>query len=586
LSGFAVVYERSNTPGDPGVFSRVMERLNHRGPDGNDILVAGNVSMGHWHFWTTPEEVGERQPLQLAGMPFRIVFDGRLDNRAELFAELGMTPPERETLSDAALTLLAYARWGEACLEHFVGEYAWVICDEPRDRLLCARDAMGDRTLFYSADGVRVVIASEPWAVAGANGLEAELHETAVAHYFALRATGDGQTLFKSVYELLPAHAMRVNSAGLRKWRYWQPDPSRRLVGESDAEYAEQFRSLLEESVRCRMRSTSPVGVLMSGGLDSTSVACLAAQMLAPAPLTTVSYVFDELADCDERAYISAVQEQWGTNSIQIPCDDAWPYRDWATWPRNPNQPEGNPYRLLKERAYGRAHQEGLRVMLTGAFGDHLYSGAEDWLADLIMDGRLLQAWQELARHLPSLGLRRTLMAKHVRRVARRMLDMLPGGRHLRRRNTRYPWLVPNSLSEAAKKESRLDSAFESKANLLGLRAAESCTAEISNASRHALEFRHPYRDRRLVEFVLRLPSCPCFLAESNAKVPACKQEFKIPRPLGEGTYRVNGFSETGMSRCRLRRMALKHWYPGYVFPMRHGINLWYREANLLERFL
>ncbi len=180
------------------------------------------------------------------------------------------------------------------------------------------RDALGDRTLFYAFDGTRLVIASEPWAVAGAMQYRPELNESAVAHYFALKATEDGQTLFKNVYELLPAHVMVVNASGQRTWRYWQPDLSKRLRGKSDEEYAEQFRSLLEESVRCRMRSTTPVGVLMSGGLDSTSVACLAARMLAPQPLTTISYVFDELTDCDERQYIEAVKAQWGIRSIQI----------------------------------------------------------------------------------------------------------------------------------------------------------------------------------------------------------------------------------------------------------------------------
>jgi asparagine synthase (glutamine-hydrolysing) len=183
--------------------------------------------------------------------------------------------------------------------------------------------------------------------VAGADGSGTELNESAVAHNFALRAAEDGQTLFKNVYEVAPAHAMLVNASGQRTWCYWQPDPSKRVRYNSDEEYAEEFRGLLEQSVRCRMRATTPVGVLMSGGLDSGSVACLAARMLQPQPLTTISYVFDELAECDERRYIETVKEKWGIHSIQIPCDDAWPLKDWAHWPSNPNHPEGNPYRLL-----------------------------------------------------------------------------------------------------------------------------------------------------------------------------------------------------------------------------------------------
>jgi asparagine synthase (glutamine-hydrolysing) len=456
---------------------------------------------------TTPEEVGEHQPLKLNGLPFMIVLDGRIDNRQELFGKLNIMSDEGGALSDAALVLRAFAHWGEHCFEHFVGEFSIVIFDELRNEVICARDPLGDRTLFYAALGAQVVIASEPWAVAGATSKNVEINERSAAHYFALRTSENGQTLFKNVNELLPAHVMVINASGERQWRYWQPDPTLRLRGKSDEEYAAQFRLLLEESVRCRMRSVTPVGILMSGGLDSTSVACVAARMLAPSPLTTISYVFDELADCDERMYINALQEQWGTRSIQIPCDDLWPYKDWESWPPNPNQPEGNPYRLLKERAYKRSHDEGLRVMLTGGFGDHLYSSAENWMADLIGERQLSKVLQELIFHLRSIGLRRTLGTTFIRRAARRLLDMLPGGRHLHRKNTPFPWLTSLGKNETSISSDWLGSTFDSSATLLGLMAAGSCTGEIPNASRNGLEFRHPYRDRRLIEFVLSLPA-------------------------------------------------------------------------------
>jgi asparagine synthase (glutamine-hydrolysing) len=202
---------------------------------------------------------------------------------------------------------------------------------------------------------------------------------------------------------------MIVDSSGERKRRYWSPDPSKKVRYKTKEEYGEHFRSLLEESVHCRLRSSAPIGVLMSGGLDSTSVTCLAARMTAGQPLTTISYVFDELADCDERVYINAVRDQYGLRSIQIPCDDAWPYKDGHTWALNPNQPEMNPYRFIKERAYNRAQTEGLRVLLTGGFGDHLYSGAEDWLADLVGDKKLQEAARELTLYLRYAGLRWTL---------------------------------------------------------------------------------------------------------------------------------------------------------------------------------
>lgn len=507
MSAFAVIFERSDAHVDPVIFDSVMARLRHRGPDGSDIHRAERFGMGHWHFWTTPEEVGERQPLNVEGLPFRIVLDGRLDNRSEILSRLNLDSDRGDSPSDAGLILHAYARWGKDCVEKFIGDFAFVIVDEREHELFCARDALGERTLFYSVHGTRVVIASEPWAVAGAD-VSTEMNEDAAAHFFALRATPDGQTWFRDVFELLPAYGMTVSAGGVQTRRYWRPNPTVRLRGGSDDEYAGQFLSLLEESVRCRMRCAAPVGILMSGGLDSGSMACLAARMSAPAPLTTVSYVFDELTDCDERRYIQTVQDRWGIRSVQVPCDDAWPFRDWETWPRNPNHPEGNAYRLLKERAYRRASEEGLRVLMPGAFGDELYCGEQDWLADLIVDGRLRDSVTEIMRHVRYAGLRGTLGSAAVRRVGRRLLNTLPGGRNLRRNGSSFPvWLRSEVAARLEGGYGWLDPTFELKEDLLGIRTAQNSSYENFNASRHALELRHPYRDLRLVEYVLSLPA-------------------------------------------------------------------------------
>jgi asparagine synthase (glutamine-hydrolysing) len=275
----------------------------------------------------------------------------------------------------------------------------------------------------------------------------------------------------------------------------------------SDEEYPEHFRLLVEESVRCRLRSTTSVGMMMSGGLDSTSVACLAASMLAPSSLTTLSYVFDELPDCDERQYIDAVTSRWGTRSIQISCDDLWPFRYWPDWPRNPNHPEGNFYRLIKERVYLRAQQEGLRVLLTGGFGDQLYSRVRDWLADLISDRQLGEARKELIRHLRTSGLRRTLEAGQLRRVARRVLDEVTGAKQLPHTPATPRWLTTFATRCLLDNEFIVQPPFDRKGGFLWMREAQSCSREIFHTSRYSLELRHPYRDIRLVEFVLALPA-------------------------------------------------------------------------------
>ena len=532
MSAFVVFFESASHPVNTESFQPVMERLAHRGPDGRDVLMKERVALGRWHFWITPEEAGERQPLGINGLPYTIVSDCRLDNRTELRLKLGMDPAEGARLSDAALILHAYARWGEACIEHFIGEFAFVIWDETRNALFCARDALGERTLFYSVQETCTVIASEPWAAAGAWGARLDLNDAAVSHFFALRNTQDGQTLFKNVYELLPAHGMWINSGGRRAWRYWRPDPSNRIRNRADREYADQFRALLEEAVRARLRSTTPVGILLSGGLDSGSLACLAARMTAPTPLTSISYVFDELTICDERMFIRSITDRWGLRSIHIPCDDAAPFRDMDRWPHDPNHPEGNMYRLLKERAYRRASQEGMRVLMPGTFGDDLYCDAEDWLFDLVADGRWRQAAREWKRHVDYYGWRGALNADFTRRIIRRLANRLPGGKRLRRASPAPPWLRSEAAVHLQSEAGWVAPEFDNKSRILGIPASISSTDEIGAANRNGIELRHPYRDRRLIEFALSIPAYQLYHLGFYKYILRRAMQDILPRPV------------------------------------------------------
>ncbi len=509
LSGFAVVYERTGENSDRGMLGRVMERISHRGPDGSDVLTSGNVSMGHWHFWTTPEEIGERQPLEIKGLPFKIVLDGRLDNRSEIVAQLDADHSNLNKLSDAALMLLSYQQWGKECFERFVGEFALVIFDETVDELICARDHLGDRTLFYESTDTRIVVASEPWAVLGARNEKPVLEENTAAYFFAFRVPGNGKTFFKNVFELLPAHFMSIGSSGIFTRRYWHPDPQKKIHYKTEEEYARHFLALLDESVRCRMRSTTPVGILMSGGLDSTSIACLAARAIAPDSLTTISNIYDELKDCDEREYINAVREKWNTKSIQIPCDDAWTYKDWMNLPRNFNQPDTFLFSEAMERDYKQAQHEGLRVLLTGEAGDPLYIAGYEWLADFVREGRFRDALRGIGAQIRNNGWRYVLAAGHLRPIVRSFLEKnAPWLLKLHRLGGNQPvWLKPFARIVLQQQSPWVEPAMERYSAVLGLRFASHCSIERVNASRHNLDLRYPYRDRRLVEYMISIPA-------------------------------------------------------------------------------
>jgi asparagine synthase (glutamine-hydrolysing) len=246
-------------------------------------------------------------------------------------------------------------------------------------------------------------------------------------------------------------------------------------------------------------------------------VAAIAAQALSTAgqpPLRSFTWTFDELASCDERAYIHPLLERYPIDPTYIPADTLWPLKEVNRLPNNPSLPDGNAFRPLKEALYAQAQAAGVRVLLTGGDGDHLYLGADEWLADLLADGRWAEAGREGLRQARRLGLLGLLRSPHARRVGSRLLDRTPGLRTLRPvpRAEMPPWLTHYAaaqLEEADALAPPLRRAWRANRRqvLLGPRAARGDAYENHYANRYGLEVRLPYRDRRLVEFALAVPA-------------------------------------------------------------------------------
>jgi asparagine synthase (glutamine-hydrolysing) len=482
----------------------MLDPLDHRGPDGRDLVVDGSIAVGHQHHWTTPEEVGERQPVVSADGRFTVGFDGRLDNREELAAAIGIDAVALGGVSDATLVVRAFERWDEECFLRLLGPFAVVVADRVASTLVCARDSLGDRTLFYGGDHGLIVVASEEQAVLAHPRLGADLDEASLAALCAVRARPVGSSFFRHVRELPQGHRLRIDPSGATVHGYWTWQP-REVRYRRDVEYAERFRELLTTAVRCRMRAPKPPGVLMSGGLDSTSVACLAAHDLgSDRRLRTVSWVFDELESCDERRYMDAITTRWNTVPLRVLGDDGWPLHLAETWPHNPNRPIDNAYRILKDRAFTAAREHGLGVLLTGGWGDHLYHGSAGWLVEQLGSGRWWTAARELAWHAV---IGRPNTEPGLRRFAAQLLR-----RQLTGTTTAPPWLTPYAadllelqrcLPRGLEGWRRPDQA----AMVCGPMAADSAAAETFHAARHRIELRHPYRDRRLVEFMLAVPA-------------------------------------------------------------------------------
>lgn len=525
MSGIVLVVDGVGP--EPAAVERVLQALAHRGPDGSDEVLLPWATLGHRRFRTTPEEVGERQPLRSGVL--HLALDGRIDNRADIAAALEVDPGEGRSLTDAGLLLKAWERWGADALPRIVGSYALAVVDAATGRVTLARDPLGDRSLFYWSDGRRFVAASEPAAVLAYPGVPRQLDEARLARLFALAEPARGSTFFAAVREVPPAHTVTFEKGRVALSRYWEPGTTYQTRPLRDDEWCDAFVEALERAVTCRLRAVGRPAVLLSGGLDSGPVAALAARNLVAERLLSVSWVFDELGSCDERRFSDEIARMWGLETVHVPCDDAWPLADLAKWPFDPNGPQQNVYRGCVERGYRAAHAKGARVMLSGYCGDDLYVDSGDWMIDLIREGRVRETWSELRRESRTLG-----MPTAVRRWVLAPLVPAPIWRHRRERfrARSTPWLTPYARSllgpdpwaEGYWSRSCRKRPGQRRA-IFGDWFATGVAAEDRYASQAGVEVRYPFRDRRLVELALAMPSH--LLHRGQITRPVVRQAFR-----------------------------------------------------------
>lgn len=478
----------------------------HCGADGCNSWLEGPAGLAHAHFWTTPEEIGETQPLFRAGGRLALAADLRLDNRADLCAAIGGLDERKVT--DAEILLAAYERWGEDCPRHLVGDFAFALWDGRRRRLFCARDPIGMRPFYYSLTPRRFVAASNLEAILASLTVPVEIHEPFLRDLQAWRFDRwSEETPYRGLLRLPPAHRLTVEGERVSLVRYWtfgaEPDPALRR----DEDYAERFRELFLGAVGSRLRSAGPVGFLVSGGLDSSAIACAAHHLLETGALPETglrffSSVFSATPGAEEREYAEAVAHQCPRARITyLPSDDCWGLREFGGdegYPRT--EPEVSVNRALFLRPLRQARQDGCRVVLAGIGGDQVLGGEPYHKPIQLRDVGVSRLLAELP---------------HFRRSSRKTLagvladaylrPAVPEGvrrlvRRARKRGASPVAAVPGqALATRAARESLrylTDGTFS--ARMAGLRIA---------ADHAGVEVRLPFLDRRLIDFVLALPS-------------------------------------------------------------------------------
>ncbi|MDX8533590.1 lasso peptide isopeptide bond-forming cyclase [Mesorhizobium sp. VK25A] len=386
-----IIHGDNGRPAGTGDIQEMLLRMRHRALDGSSWWTEGGVALGHAWLDTTGED--GPGPLTMAGGKLAITADCRLDNRDELLARLGRRD---RSMTDAALVMRAYLKWGEACPTYLQGDFAFAIWDGERQALFCARDHFGVKPFYYHSSGRRFAFASEIGPILALDGVGRRLSEHQISGFLAGLPDDPQATPYAEIFRLPARHSMTVADRQVTLRRYWQIEPSQRPP-RSDA--AEEFRHLFAQSVENRMRGTPAVGAMLSGGLDSSSIACVAGLRAAAQRnprLKTFSLVFDKGSSMDEKPFIDAVLDDNPLDATLIAVGN---YAPFAEFERILEEQEGTflaPGLSLTRGLYRTAGAKGVKVLLDGHGGDEVVSQGHGHLHELANAGRWLELWREL----------------------------------------------------------------------------------------------------------------------------------------------------------------------------------------------
>jgi asparagine synthase (glutamine-hydrolysing) len=316
MSGIYGIINLKNQPVDKHQLDKMKAQLLHRGLDGNAQWLENNAGLGHLKLEITPESEYEKLPLEYK--QWVITADARIDNRNQLDTPLSIQASERHKIPDTTYIVKAYEKWGQDCVKHLIGDFAFAIWDKNDKTLFCARDHIGIKPFFYLKTEDKFIFSTELKTLVELREIPVELNDSKLADwiYRIQDLHNPTDTVFKGIKRLLPAHWLSAKTEeDLFMGQYWKLERLKEPKLSNFEAYIEKLKELMIQAVECRMRTKFDMGVTLSGGLDSSSVACIAAKKLREEQkfLYTASSVLPENWDGieeDEKEYIEAVVNQ------------------------------------------------------------------------------------------------------------------------------------------------------------------------------------------------------------------------------------------------------------------------------------
>jgi asparagine synthase (glutamine-hydrolysing) len=364
------------------VCKEMLNLITHRGPDGLGEYVnpTNTVWLGHRRLAIIDPE-GGKQPLSNEDGTIWVTFNGCIYNYLEIAQALRRKGHKFSTYSDTEVIVHAYEEYGEGCLKYFIGMFAFALWDDKKRTLFCARDRMGVKPFYYYQDEGAFIFASEIKALLATGIVGRKIEQKALQEYLVYQTVLGEKTLFSQVKKLLPGHYMLVDDKGriIKSKKYWD------LTFNIDFDHTEEYfvdrlRTLLDDAVKIRLRSDVPLGAHLSGGLDSSTVVCLASVLnVSGDSLKTFTGAFGEGEKFDETRYARLVAERTGAEQLVIyPTAEDF----IKTLPEIiycMDEPAAGPG-VFPQYMVSRLASEHVKVVLGGQGGDEIFAGYARYL--------------------------------------------------------------------------------------------------------------------------------------------------------------------------------------------------------------
>ncbi len=485
---------------DNQTLDKMTESIFHRGPDDGGRVVNDNFSVGYRRLAIIDLTMG-LYPLTNEDKTIQVMNNGEIYNYQALREELEELGHNFSSESDTEVIAHGYEEWGEKVVNHLRGMFVIVLYNKKKDELFIARDRLGIKPLYYTQVDGRVVFGSEIKGLLSGFNINREVDQDSLYKFLTARIHDTNQdTFFKNIKRLLPGHYMVINNTGeFQIEKYWNPTYSTKFASEkSDAEYSKEFRDIFIEAIKLHLIADVPVGVTLSGGLDSSGITSIAAKLYKENHPDTKLYSFSAVhpgETINEEEYIDNIVEATGVESIKMTPNVGNFWNEMDNWVYFQEEPviSTAPYAYYTVMREARKH---VTVLLTGQGGDELLAGYipyfMTYLQSAIDNGKVLEAFRE------------TVAGKDL--YTKFFVDKLI--QKLKKENTINPnqMIVNTNNTEFIRPQATRNLNKRLFEDVTSLTTPSLLRYEDKNSMANSLESRVPFFDHMVVEYIFNLP--------------------------------------------------------------------------------